>query len=105
MSQYRSMLVHISDSERSGKALAIATAVAAAQGASLCAVHAVEPLHLGAFLSPEAAMTSSQIKHDVERKRTAVARERVLEAARASSMEIEFQRPGGYSGYWQGIPD
>lgn len=58
MNDYRNVLVHVSDSERSRQVLSCAAMVAAAQGASLRAVHAVEPLYLGVGLSPESAMTA-----------------------------------------------
>ena len=95
MSDYRKLLVHVSDSERSGKVLSCAAMVAAAQGANLLAVHAVEPLHLGAYFSPETAMTAAQLNQDAHRKRTAKAYDRVLEVARASGLQIDFQSPGG----------
>ena len=87
MCDYRNVLVHVSDSERSGMVLSCAAMVAAAQGASLRAVHAVDPLVLGAFLSPESAMTAAQLNQDARRKREAVAHDRALEAARASGVE------------------
>ena len=95
MSNYRNVLVHVSDSERSGKVLSCAATVAAAQGASLLAVHAVEPLYLGAYLSPESAMTAAQLNQDAHRERTAKAQDRVFEASRASGLHIDFQSPGG----------
>ncbi|MDP1692518.1 MAG: universal stress protein [Burkholderiaceae bacterium] len=95
MSDYRNVLVHVSDSERSNTILSCAALVAAAQGASLRAVHAVEPLYLGAYLSPESAMTAAVLNQQAERKRTAAARERVLDAARTSGLPIDFLRPGG----------
>lgn len=95
MSDYRNVLVHVSDSERSSQVLSCAAAVAVAQGASLRAVHAVEPLYLGAYLSPESAMTAAQLNQDAHRRRTATARDRVLEVERASGLPIDFQSPGG----------
>jgi len=95
MSDYQNVLVHVSDSERSSQVLSCAAAVAAAHGATLRAVHAVEPLYLGAYLSPESAMTAAQLNQDVHRKRTTTARDRVLEVARACGLPIDFQSPGG----------
>lgn len=95
MNHYRNVLVHVSDSERSRKVLSCAAMVAAAQGASLRAVHAVEPLYLGVGLSAESAMTAAQHGPEAERVRTAKARSLVLEASRASGMSIEFESPGG----------
>ncbi len=95
MNGYRRVLVHVSDSERSVAVLALATRVAIAQGATLRAVHAVPPLHLGAHLVPESAMIAAQLAQQTERERTARARDRVLQTAEASGIEIEFQSPGG----------
>ena len=95
MSDYRNMLVHVSDSERSSRVLSCAATIAAAQRAELRAVHAVEPLHLGAYLSPEFAMTAAQLNQAAERKRNAAARDRVLEVARAMTLDIAFDSPGG----------
>ena len=95
MNDYRNVLVHVSDSERSGQVLTCAARVAAAQGASLRAVHAVEPLYLGVGLSPESAMTAAQFGQESERARTAKARDRVLEASRTINMNIDFVSPAG----------
>ena len=95
MNDYRNVLVHVSDSERSRQVLSFAAMVAAAQGASLRAVHAVEPLYLGIGLSPESAMTTAQFGQEAERARTARARDRVLDVSRAIGMRIEFESPAG----------
>ena len=95
MNNYRNVLVHVSDSDRSRQVLSCAAMVAAAHGASLRALHAVEPLYLGVGLSPESAMTAAQFGQETERARTARARDRVLEAGRAIGMSIEFESPGG----------
>ncbi len=94
MNEYRTMVVHVSDSERSSEVLSCAAMVATAQGATLRAVHAVDPPHLGAYLSPETAMTAAQLGQDAERMRTGRARDRALDAARASGMSIEFEAAG-----------
>lgn len=95
MVDFRNVLAHVSDSERSREVLACALKVAGAHGASVHAVHAVEPLYLGAYVSPESAMAAAQLGQDAERERTATARELVQKAASASSMQIGFQSPGG----------
>ena len=95
MNNYRNVLVHVSDSERSRQVLSCAAMVAAAQGASLRAVHAVEPLYLGVGLSPESAMTAAQFGQETERARTARARDRVLQAGRAGGISIDFVSPAG----------
>ncbi len=94
MNDYRSILVHVSDSERSRKVLKCAASLAAIHGANLRAVHAVEPLHLGAFISPETAMTAAQLGEEARRQGLQTARERVLEAAQSQGMSIAFDSPG-----------
>ena len=95
MNDYRNVVVHVSDSERSDAVLSCAAMVGAAQGASLRAVHAVEPLYLGVGLSPESAMTAAQFGQETERARTTRARDRVLDVSRAIGMGIEFVSPAG----------
>ena len=91
MNDYRNVLVHVSDSERSREVLSCAAMVAAAHGANLRAVHAVQPLYLGVGLTPESTMIAAQHGQEAERDRTAKARHLVLEASRASGMSIEFE--------------
>ena len=95
MNDYRSVVVHVSESERSRAVLSCAAVVAAQQGATLSAVHSVEPLHLGPYLSSETGMTAARFRQETERRRTAKANERVLEAARTSGMHIDFRSLGG----------
>lgn len=94
MRNYRRMLVHVSDSERAGEVLTCAAVIAAAQGATLSAVHSVVPQYLGAYINPETAMTAAQLSQDAQRTRTAKARERVLEADRANGVRIMFESHG-----------
>ena len=95
MVEYRSILAHVSESPRSREVLALAAQLARAHGASLSAVHAVEPLYLGAYLSPETAMAAAQWGQESERQRKARAQALTLEVAHASEMAIDFQSPGG----------
>jgi nucleotide-binding universal stress UspA family protein len=95
MTDYRSLIAHVSDSEHSDKVLACASVLAGALGSELRAVYAVEPVQLGAYLSAEAAMTAAALSQDEERGRTSVARHRVQTAAQASGLAIDFVRPGG----------
>lgn len=95
MRNYRHVLAHVSDSPRSRAVLHCAALVAAAQEAGVMAVHAVQPPHLGAYISPETAMAAAQFTEEALRKRAAAARELVLEAARASGVRIEFESHGG----------
>ena len=95
MNDYRKVLVHVSGNDRSPQVLACAANLAVEQGATLHAVHAVQPIHLGAHLSPETAMLAFQIRQDEQRKRTSKAREQVEDAARSRGLSIDFQSPGG----------
>lgn len=95
MSDYRHVLVHVSDSDRTGRVVSRAASVAADHGASLLAVHAVEPLHLGAYLSPETAMTAASLGQEAERKRTAQAQAVVRTVAEARGLAIDFLSSGG----------
>lgn len=94
MNTYRHILVHVSDSDRSTHVLAFATALATAQGARLRAVHGVTVLYGGAYLTAESAMVSVSFDADLERQRVAKAQERVLDAARMSGLDIDFESPG-----------
>lgn len=95
MNDYRKVLVHVSGQDHLPTVLACAANLAAEHGAALHAVYAVQPIHLGAHLSPETAMLAFQLRQDEQRKRTSTAREQVLEAARSRGMSIDFQCPGG----------
>lgn len=91
MRNFRHVLVHVSDSERCRDVLACAAKVAAGQEASIFAVHAMAPPHLGAYISPETAMAAAQFTEESLRSRAAAARERVLEAGQSSGMHLEFE--------------
>ena len=95
MHDYRQVLAHVSDSAQSNKVLNCAARVAAGLGANLRAVHAMAPLHLGAYLSPETAVAAAELNQNAERRRTEQARDRVVEAGRANGMNIHFESTGG----------
>ena len=95
MNNYRKVLVHVSGNDHSPNVLSCAAKLATEQGAALQAVHAIQPIHLGAHLSPETAMLAFQLRQDEQRMRTSKAREQVLEAARSHGISIDFQSPGG----------
>ncbi len=95
MRNYRHVLVHVSDSERSRNVLHCAATIAAAQEASVAAIHAMQPPHLGAYISPETAMAAAQFTEEALRNRAAAARARVLEVDRASGLRISFESHGG----------
>jgi nucleotide-binding universal stress UspA family protein len=96
MSVYRNLLVHVGDGARSLGVLAFAARLAATHGCALRAVHAVDPLYLGPYLTPESALASAQLTQDAERERTAQARARVAEVQQtAGATPIEFESPTG----------
>ena len=95
MSRYRRILVHLSDSVRAESLLAFAARLAAEHEAELQAVHAVDAFSLGAYLSPEAAMTAAEANQQLVRERAARARERVSHVVQALGRPIDLQVPGG----------
>ena len=52
MREIRQILALVNDSPRSARVLTLAAHLARQHGAALAAVHAVEPLRSGAFISP-----------------------------------------------------
>lgn len=95
MSRYRRILVHLSDSVRAESLLAFAARLAAEHEAELQAVHAVDALSLGAYLSPEAAMTAAAANQQLVRERAARARERVSHVVQTIGRPIDLQVPPG----------
>ncbi|MDP2367729.1 universal stress protein [Rhodoferax sp.] len=95
MHDYRNILVSVSDGDQSGRVLSCAAKVAGAHDATLCAIHAPAPLHLGAYLNSETAMIAAQLRRDAEQTRTATARDRVHDAARTSGLSIDFHHAPG----------
>lgn len=95
MSLLRRLLVHVGDSDLDEALVRFAARLAAQHDAELHAVHAVEPFSLGAYLSPEAAMTAAEAHQQLVRERDARARERVQGAFRAVGRAVEFRVPGG----------
>jgi nucleotide-binding universal stress UspA family protein len=94
MNNYRKILVHVNDSDRSSQVLSYATMMAENYGAALCAVYATPPLHIGAYVSPETAMMAVQLREEAENNRIVKAQNQVFQAAQASNLKIDFQRAG-----------
>lgn len=95
MSLYRRLMVHVGDDAHDEALVRFAARLAARHDAGLLAVHAVEPFSLGAYLSPEAAMTAAEASQKLVRERVARARERVRSASQALNLDIDVQVPGG----------
>ncbi len=88
MGEIRRIVALISDSERSTVVLALAARLARTHGAGLHAVHAVEPIGSGAYMTPEAAGLAVQWAAEEEAKRRAAAAARVAEASRQTGLPI-----------------
>lgn len=95
MNDFRKVLVHVSGTDRSRKVLNYAAMLAAEHGAALDALYAVDPIQLGAYLSPEAAMIALELRQDHQRMHASKAREQVVEASQLHGMSVGFQSPGG----------
>jgi nucleotide-binding universal stress UspA family protein len=88
MSDIRQILALVNDSPRADRVLALAARLARRHGAALSALHAVEPLHSGAFISAEAASVAASWAVETEAQRYAAATARVAAAAAAFGIEI-----------------
>lgn len=88
MSDFRQVLALINQSPRADRVLALAARLARDHGAALAALHAVEPLHSGAFISAEAASVAASWVKEAEAQRYAEAQARVAAAAAAAGIEI-----------------
>lgn len=95
MSNIRQILALVSDSPRADRVLALAARLARDHGAALAALHAVEPLRSGAFISAEAASVAASWVVETEAQRQAAAVARVAAAAAASGVEIALHRVRG----------
>ncbi|MBN9203690.1 universal stress protein [Methylibium petroleiphilum] len=95
MSPFRRLLVHVTDNDLDEALVRFAARLAAQHDAGLQALHAVEPFSLGAYLSPEAAMTAAEVNQQLVRERSARARERVHRASQAAGRAVDFRVPGG----------
>jgi nucleotide-binding universal stress UspA family protein len=88
MREIRQILALVNNSPRSDRVLALAAHLARRHGAVLAAVHAVEPLRSGAFISAEAASVAASWAAEAEAQRWAEAGARVAAAAGAAGLEI-----------------
>lgn len=91
MSNIRQILALVNDSPRSDRVLALAARLARWHGAALTAVHAVEPLRSGAFISPEAASVAAAWAVEAEAQRWQAAQARVAAVAAAAGLDIPLQ--------------
>ncbi|HSQ71941.1 MAG TPA: universal stress protein [Rubrivivax sp.] len=88
MSDIRQILALVNDSPRSDRVLALAAHLARSHGAALAALHAVEPLRSGAFISAEAASVAASWATEAEAQRWNETTARVAAAAAAAGMAI-----------------
>lgn len=96
MSTITRVLVHVNDSLRSRDVLRRAVALAAAHGASVQAVHAVEPTPVAAYAPLEAPALVSQFGAENDASRLEQARALVEEVAAATRTPIAFS--GSFDG-------
>ncbi|MDP3083777.1 MAG: universal stress protein [Rubrivivax sp.] len=95
MKSIRQVLVHINDSPRSRKVALLAASLAAAHGATLAALHAVESPTAGAYLSPEASALAAQLTRDAVRGRLDQARALVEGVASECGIDLPFESTTG----------
>ena len=95
MSLLRSLLVHVGDDDLDEALVRFAARLAAPHDAALHAVHAVEPVPIGAYLSPEAAMAAAEFNRQLALEIEARARERVQRASRSAGRAVDFAAWGG----------
>lgn len=95
MTQIRQVLVHVNDSPRSREVVQLAAALAAAHGAAIAALHAVDPLAVGAYLTPEAANIAAELARDAEQARRERAIALVAGVAQVAGIELPFERAEG----------
>jgi len=88
MREIRQILALVNDSPRSACVLTLAAHLARQHGAALAAIHAVEPLRSGAFISAEAASVAASWAAEAEAQRWAEASARVAAAAGATGLEV-----------------
>lgn len=88
----RHLLALVGDNDRSDAVLSLATHLAVRHGATVTALHAVEPLMArgGGYLSPEAAGLAVQYAEQADQERSAVAAARVARAAERAGVAIPF---------------
>jgi nucleotide-binding universal stress UspA family protein len=95
MSGFKRILALVNDGARCDAVLALAARLARTHAARLDALHAVEPLASGAYLSPEAASVAVQWLRQSEDERRATAQARVKRAAQAAGVEIALSHVDG----------
>jgi nucleotide-binding universal stress UspA family protein len=91
MSDWKHLLVHVNDSPRSGDVVRFAAALAAVHGAALSALHAVEPMPTGAYLTPEASTIAAKLSEEAADAR----REQARALAAAAGSGIAFESSDG----------
>lgn len=95
MSLLRRLMVHVGDSDLDEALVRFAARLAAGHDAELQAVHVIEPFSLGAYLSPEAAMTAAELNQQRLHEREVRARSRVQAASDQVARQVGFRSPGG----------
>jgi nucleotide-binding universal stress UspA family protein len=93
MIDWRHILVHVNDSPRSREVVRFAAMLAAVHGAALSALHAVEPMPTGAYLTPEASTIAAKLSEEAAVARREQARALVAEAGAAIPFESSDDDP------------
>jgi nucleotide-binding universal stress UspA family protein len=91
MSELRHVLVHVNDSPRAGAVVRFAAALVAVHDAALTALHAVEPMPTGAYLTPEASTIAARLSEEAVQARREQAQACVAQAAQASGVSIPLE--------------
>ena len=91
MNEIQRLLCHVSDGPRAADVLRFALRVAQPWQAQVSAVHAVEPMPTGAYLSPEASTIAAQLSLETERARQEQATRVVASVAQGAGVELPFE--------------
>jgi nucleotide-binding universal stress UspA family protein len=95
MSAWKRILVHITDGPRSREVLRLAASLATEHEACVTALHAVDPMPRGAYLTPEASTIAERMSEEARDARRVQARERVADIERNARCRISFDSAGG----------
>lgn len=95
MSEIQRLLCHVSDGPRAAEVLRFALRVASPLKAQVCALHAVDPMPTGAYLSPEASTIAAQLSLETDQARRDQAASVVSSAAREAGVDIPLEPSQG----------
>jgi nucleotide-binding universal stress UspA family protein len=93
MSDFKQVLVHVSDSPLAPSVARFAATLTAEHGGALTALHAVDPMPTGAYLTPEASTIAARLSQEAAQARRETARALIAEVA--AETPIEFASADG----------